>query len=45
MKSESGKDRVDKAKDRLDAKIAEMVAEMADGPNHPKETSTERQQA
>ena len=44
MKTESGKDRVDKAKDRLDAKIAEMVEEMADGPVHPKETSVEVQQ-
>ena len=44
MKTESGKDRVDKAKDRLDAKIAEMVEEMADGPNHTKEANTERQQ-
>ena len=44
MNTESGKDRVDKAKDRLDAESAEMVEEMADGPNHPKETSVERQQ-
>ena len=44
MKTESGKDRVDKAKDRSDAKIAEMVEEMADGANHPKETSVEGQQ-
>ena len=43
MKTESGKDRVDKAKDRLDAKIAEMVEEMADGPIHPKETTEEVQ--
>ena len=41
MKTESGSDRVDKAKDRLNDKIAEMVEEMADGPNHPKDTSVD----
>ena len=30
-----GKDRLGRAKDRLDAKIVEMVEEMADGPKHP----------
>ena len=31
MKTEFGEDRVDKAKDRLDAKLAEIAEEMADG--------------
>ena len=45
MKTEYGKDRFDKAKDRLDAKLAETVEETADGPKHPKDVSMERQQA
>ena len=36
-----GKDRLGRAKDRMDAKIAEMVEEMADGPKHPKDISHE----
>ena len=38
QKSERGKDRLGKAKDRLDAKTAEMMEEMIDGPSRPKET-------
>ena len=45
MKTDSGKDRLGKAKDRLDAKITEMVSEITDGPNHPKDTNVEEQQA
>ena len=45
MKTDSGKDRLGKAKDRLDAKISEMNEEIADGPNHPKDTSVKEQRA
>ena len=35
-----GKDRLGKAKDRLDARLAEIMEEqMADGPRHPKDVS------
>ena len=44
MEIDLGKDRLGEAKDRLDAKIAEMVGEMAGEPNHPKETSEEEQE-
>ena len=40
-KTDTGKDRLGRAKDRLDVKIAEMVEEMADGPGHPKDVSQE----
>ena len=43
-KTGTGKDRLGRAKDRLDAEIVEMVEEMADGPRHPKEVSHEEQQ-
>ena len=45
MKTESGEDRLGKAKDRLDAKMFEVFEGMADGPKHPKDTSVEEQQA
>ena len=44
MKTKSGKDRVDKARDRLNVKIADIVEEMADGQSHHKDTSVEGQQ-
>ena len=44
MKTDPGNDRLGKAKDRSDAKITEMVEEIADGLNHPKDTSVEEQQ-
>ena len=44
-KTYTGKDRLGRAKDRLDAQIVEMVEEMADGPGHPKDVSHEEQQA
>ena len=37
--TDTGKDRLGRAKDRLDAKIVELVEEMADGPTHPKVNS------
>ena len=40
QKSERGKDRLGKAKDRLDAKTAEMMEEMIDGPSRPKRDET-----
>ena len=43
-KTEVGKDRLGRAKDGLDAKIVEMVEEMADGPGKPKNVSHEQQQ-
>ena len=43
-KTEAGKDRLGRAKDRLDAKVAEMVEEMADGPKTTKDVSHEQQQ-
>ena len=39
-----GKDRLGRAKDRLDHKLAEMTEELADGPGHPKDVSNEEQQ-
>ena len=44
-KTDTGKDRLGRAKDRLDAKIVEMVEYMADEPGHPKDVSHEEQQA
>ena len=44
MKTESGKDRLGKAKDRLDTKISEMDEEVGDGPKHPKDASVGEQQ-
>ena len=43
-KTEAGKDRLGRAKDRLDANVAEMVEEMADGTKKPKDVSHEQQQ-
>ena len=37
QKSEHGKDRLGRARDRLDAKTAEMMEEMIVGPSRPKE--------
>ena len=45
MKTESGKDRLGKAKDRLDTKISEMDEEVGDGPKHPKGSGVEEHQA
>ena len=45
MKTDSGNDRLGKAKDRLDATNSKMNEEMADGPNYPKDTSVKKQQA
>ena len=42
-KTDIGKDRLGRAKDRMDAKIVEMVEEMADGLKHPKDISHEEQ--
>jgi hypothetical protein len=42
--TEHGKDRLGRAQDRLDAKLAEIVEEMADAPGHPKDVSSEQQQ-
>ena len=42
--TEHGKDRLGRAQDRLDAKLAEIVEEMADSPGHPKHISNEQQQ-
>ena len=44
LKTDIGKDRLGKAKDRLDANIAELIEEVTDGLNHPKDTSVEEQQ-
>ena len=44
-KTDTRKDRLGRAKDRLDRTNAEMVEEMADGPRHPKDVSHEEQQA
>jgi hypothetical protein len=43
-KTEAGKDRLGRAKDRLDANVVEMLEEMADGPRNPKDVSHEQQQ-
>ena len=43
-KTEHGKDRLGRAQDRLDTKLAEIVEELADAPGHPKDVSNEQQQ-
>ena len=43
-KTEVGKNRLGRAKDRLDAKVVEIVEEIADGPRNPKDVSHEQQQ-
>ena len=43
-KTDIWKDRLGRAKDRLDAKSVEMVEEMADGIGNPKDVSHEEQQ-
>ena len=42
--TEHGNDRLGRAQDRLDAKLAEIAEEMADAPGHPKDVSSEQQQ-
>ena len=44
IKTDVGKDRLGRAKDRLDAKMVEMVEEMTDGLGNPKDVSHEQQQ-
>ena len=43
-KTEVGKDRLGRAKNRLDAKVVEMVEEIADGLRNSKDVSHEQQQ-
>ena len=42
-KTEFGKDRLGRAKDRLDHKLAEIMEEVADAPGHPKDIVNEEQ--
>ena len=42
-KTDHGKDRLGRAQDRLDAKLAEKHEEMADALGHPKDVSNEQQ--
>ena len=42
--SDQGRDRLGRAQDRLDAKLAEIVEEMADAPDLPKDVSNDQQQ-